>query len=445
MDRLIIRNGRIIDPANNIDKTGDLVVEYGKIVSVGSTAEIQPEKKDSVFDAEGCIVSPGLIDPHVHFREPGGEEAETIASGATAAVEGGFTTVCCMPNTTPALDHVASIKFVYRQSKEARKARVFPVGAITKQRAGEELAELRLMAEAGAVGFSDDGDVIESPGLMFKALQYLAMTGNVLMQHCQEPSLTRGSVMNSGSMAIRLGLVGWPALAEELIIERDLRLNKKIGCRYHVQHVSCAGSVDLIRQAQAAGQNITAEVTPHHLLLTDEWCDGYNTLAKVNPPLRSDSDIQALRAGIADGTISILATDHAPHMRELKALEFDAAPFGMIGLETALGLYVKALIETNTIDWPKLIEMMTINPARMCGINGMPHQLGTLSVGRVADITIIDPAEQWTIDESVFAGKSSNSPFIGWEVTGRAIATIVGGRFKIDRHCRLESSCACAV
>ncbi|MBL1216391.1 MAG: dihydroorotase [Planctomycetes bacterium] len=434
MDRLIIKGGRVIDPANGVDSTGDVVIEAGAFASVGGSADVG--KGDRVFDASGCIVCPGLIDPHVHAREPGGEEAETIATCAAAAVEGGFTSVCCMPNTEPALDHAASVKFVYRQSKEARRARVFPVGAVTKGREGSELAEVGLMSEAGAVGFSDDGTVVASAGVMVKALKYLAMVDRALMQHCQEPTLTSNSVMNSGPMAVRLGLMGWPAVAEEVIIERDIRLNRRIGCSYHVQHVSCAGSVELVRAARADGQPVTAEASPHHLLLTEDMCDGYNTMAKVNPPLRRQADVDAIRAGVADGTITILATDHAPHAKELKALEFDAAPFGMVGLETALGLYVKALVEPGLIDWPKLIEMMTINPARLCRLEGLPHQLGTLTVGRQADVTVIDPAESWQIDESVFAGKSSNTPFMGWDVTGRAVGTFVGGRTKLDRHGR---------
>jgi len=436
--RVVIKGGRIVDPANRVDRIGDLVIEIGCIASIEPEGKAKVGSDDRVFDAMDCIVCPGLIDPHVHLREPGGEQAETIASGAGAAVEGGFTTVCCMPNTTPTLDHAASVKFVYRQSKEARLARVFPVGAITKKREGQELAEVGLMSEAGAVAFSDDGDVVESPGVMRKALQYVKLTGKTIMQHCQEPSLTKGSVMNAGPTAIRLGLTGWPALAEEIIIERDIRLNRDIGCRYHVQHLSCAGSVDLVRKAKADGQPITAEVSPHHLLLTDETCDGYNTMAKVNPPLRSQKDVDALRAGVADGTITILATDHAPHTKESKLLEFDAAPFGIIGLETALALYVMALVETGVIDWPKLIEMMTINPARLCSLDDEPHQLGTLTPGRFADVTIIDPNETWTIDDTAFAGKSTHTPFKGWTVTGRAVATLVGGRVKIDRHGRSE-------
>lgn len=434
MDRLIIKGGRVIDPAHGIDTNGDVVIEDGCFASVGGSADVG--QGDRVFDASDCIVCPGLIDPHVHAREPGGEEAETIATCTAAAVEGGFTTVCCMPNTQPALDHAASIKFVYRQSKEARRARVFPVGAVTKGRQGTELAEVGLMSEAGAVGFSDDGTVVASAGVMVKALKYLAMIDRALMQHCQEPTLTGNSVINSGPTAVRMGLIGWPAVAEEMIIERDIRLNRRIGCSYHVQHVSCAGSVDLIREARADGQPVTAEATPHHLLLTEEMCDGYNTMAKVNPPLRRQSDVDAVRAGVADGTITILATDHAPHSKELKALEFDAAPFGMVGLETALGLYVKALIEPSLIDWPRLIGMMTINPAMLCRLDGLPHQLGTLGIGRQADVTVIDPLESWEIDERVFAGKSSNTPFIGWKVTGRAVGTFVGGRMKLDRHGR---------
>jgi len=435
LDTLLIKNGRIIDPATDRDEIGDILIEGGNISTIETDISIQ-DQSIPVFDASDCIVCPGLIDPHVHLREPGGEESETIASGATAAVNGGFTTVCCMPNTNPTIDHAALVKFIYRQSKEARKARVFPVGAVTMGRKGEGLAEMGLMKAAGAVAFSDDGDCVASASLMRKALQFIEMTGKVMMQHCQEPTIaTSSSVMNAGTKATQLGLVGWPALAEVMIIERDIRLNRGINCPYHVQHVSCAESVDLIRAAQADGQPVTAEAAPHHLLLTEEACDGYNSLAKVNPPLRTPNDIKAIRAGIADGTITILATDHAPHTRESKSLEFDAAPFGMVGIEIALPLYTKALIESGILDWPQMLAMMTINPAKLCRLDDV-HQLGYLGIGTTGDITIIDPTQQWTIDSSKFVGKSVNTPFDGWDVTGRAVATIMGGRVELDRDSR---------
>lgn len=433
MSRITITNGRIIDPANQIDQVTDLVIENGKIAKLGSVAKPATGSDEQVIDASGCIVSPGLIDIHVHFREPGQEHKETIATGAASAVAGGFTSVCCMPNTSPALDDEGRIEFVYRQAQRANLANVFPVGAITKGREGKELAEIGLMAARGAVGFSDDGIAVASAGVMAKALSYIAMTGKVIMQHCEDPELG-GGAMNAGPLATKLGLAGWPKVAEELIIQRDILLNKhqNFAARYHVQHLSSGGSVELIRQARADAvgkASITAEASPHHLLLTDEGCATYDTNYKMNPPLRSQRDVDDIIEGIKDGTITILATDHAPHTQEEKELEFAAAPYGIIGLEPALALYIKALIETEAIDWPQLIAMMTINGAQLCPLEGK----GTLSVGADADVTIIDPKQQWTIDVNHFASKGRNCPFDGWNVTGQAIATIVGGTAKLVR------------
>jgi dihydroorotase len=378
-------------------------------------------------------VCPGLIDVHVHFREPGQEEKETIATGAAAAVAGGFTSVCCMPNTVPTLDDDGRIEFVYDQATQANLANVFPIGAITKGRKGEAMAEIGLMAKAGAVGFSDDGIGVASAGMMAKALTYIAMTGKVIMQHCEDPELG-GGVMNAGALATRLGLAGWPRVAEELMIQRDLLLNlrQNIGARYHVQHLSSSGSVELIRRARSDlfGQaHITAEASPHHMLLTEDSCSTYDTNFKMNPPLRGQRDIDDILDGIKDGTITILATDHAPHTREEKELEFPAAPYGIIGLEPALALYIKALVESGTIGWSEMLAMMTINGANLCGLKGK----GELSIGCDADVTIIDPSEKWTIDVNDFASKSRNCPFDGWNVKGRAIATIVSGGVK---YCR---------
>lgn len=430
MSRIVISGGRIIDPSQNLDQVSDLVLENGRVSRIGKVA--RPQADDLVLRADGCIVCPGLIDVHVHFREPGHEEKETIATGAAAAVAGGFTSVCCMPNTDPAIDDDGRIEFVYLQSRRANLANVFPVGAITKGRQGKELAEIGLMAKAGAVGFSDDGRAVASSAVMAKALAYIAATGKVLMQHCEDPELGGGD-MNAGALATRLGLSGWPRAAEELIIQRDILLNTSgPRCRYHVQHVSSAGSVELIRRARADlfGQaHITAEVTPHHLLLTEEACSSYDTNAKVNPPLRTRRDIEALLEGIRDGTITILASDHAPHTQDEKNLEFSAAPYGVVGLECALALYIRALIETETIDWPTLIAMMSTNPARLCQLSGK----GSLAPGSDADVTVIDPRLSWTIDKNEFLSKGRNCPFHGWKVTGRAIATIVGGQIKMCR------------
>ncbi|MEX0775918.1 MAG: dihydroorotase [Phycisphaeraceae bacterium] len=433
MATLLITGGRVIDPANEFDQVADVLLADGKVVSVHPGKAMSPGDADMVLDASGLLVTPGLIDPHVHFREPGQEEKETIATGAAAAVAGGFTSVCCMPNTKPAIDDDGRVEFVYYQSRRANLANVFPVGAVTKGREGKELAEIGLMAQAGAVGFTDDGTAVGSAGVMAKALAYVATTGKVLMQHCEDPELG-GGVMNAGTLATRLGLAGWPRVAEELVIQRDILLNMRqnIGCRYHVQHISSGGSVEMVRRARADlfGQNcITAEASPHHLLLTEESCATYDTNYKMNPPLRQRRDVQDILAGIGDGTITVLATDHAPHTREEKELEFAAAPFGIIGLECALPLYIKALIDTQTIDWPAMIAMMTINPARLCSLT---HK-GTLAAGSDADVTLIDPRVAYAIDIESFVSKSRNCPFHGWKVNGQAVATIVGGQIKLCR------------
>jgi dihydroorotase len=429
MATIIIKGGRVIDPANGMDKIADVALSRGKIEKVGRTTKAQ-RQATKVYDARDCIVCPGLIDPHVHLREPGQEDKETIATGAAAATAGGFTSVCCMPNTNPTIDDVGRIEFIYHQAARANQANVFPVGAITKGRAGKELAEIGLMARSGAVGFSDDGVAVASAGVMNKALAYIAMTGKVVMQHCEDPELG-GGAMNAGALATRLGLAGWPRVAEEIIIQRDILLNQSqnIGARYHVQHISSGGSVELLRRARhdLFGQvHITGEASPHHLLLTDDTCATYDTNFKMNPPLRQKRDIEALLEGVKDGVITILATDHAPHTQEEKELEFAAAPYGIVGLECALPLYIKALIESETIDWPTMLAMMTVNPARLCTLAGK----GELTPGSDADVTIIDPKMRWTIDASAFKSKGRNCPFHGWPVTGRAIATIVGGTMK---------------
>ncbi|MFN7020216.1 MAG: dihydroorotase [Phycisphaerales bacterium] len=431
MSNILIINGRVIDPASDRDAVADVAIADGIVAAVGRG--LDRSHAERTLDAEGCIVTPGLIDPHVHLREPGGEDAETIATGTRAAVAGGFTTVCCMPNTNPAIDDDAMVEFIEKQADRTGACRVFAVGAATKGRKGQELAEIVLMARSGAVGFSDDGDCLESAGLMLKALTYIRPTGRAFMQHCQEVSLTRGASMHAGSVSVRLGLTGWPRIAEELIIERDVRLNRSVGCRYHVQHLSSGGSVEIVRRARREGQPITAEASPHHLLLTHEEVartdrGGYWTAAKMNPPLRERSDIEAMLEGIADGTITVLATDHAPHTPERKALDFESAPFGIVGLETALPLYRRALIDPGVIGWPRLVAMMTIEPARLCGLDRRGY--GRLRVGDPGDVTVIDPDHRWTIRGSEFKGRSRNTPFDGWEVQGRAVATVVGGELR---------------
>jgi len=433
-DRILIRGGRVIDPVSGFDQTSDVLVGDGILLQIGRVPDreaIGSGGRVSIIDAEGCIVCPGLIDPHVHLREPGFEYKETIASGAASAVNGGFTAVCCMPNTDPPLDSAAQISLVERQAARAGMARVHAVAAATVGRKGERAGALNTLARAGAVGFSDDGEVVHDAGVMREVLIRVRETGLAFMQHCQEPSLTRGGVMNAGALATRLGLGGWPAIAEEVIIERDIEFNRGIGCRYHVQHVSSAGSVELVRQARRRGAPITCEAAPHHLLLTEHACTNYNTNAKMNPPLRTQADVDALLAGVADGTITVLATDHAPHSVDEKSRDFTTAPFGTIGLDCALPLYVRALIEPGILNWPAMLAMLTIEPARLVGLDRLG--LGSLAVGGPADITLIDPAVEWTIRASEFASLSRNCPFEGWDVRGRSIAAIVRGVVHGDR------------
>lgn len=420
--KLLIKGGRIIDPACDVDLVGDLLLVDGKVASIERSIS---DGQAQTIDARGKIVCPGLIDIHVHLREPGNEGAETIATGCAAAVAGGFTSIACMPNTTPALDDETAIEFVYRQADRAGLCNVYPIGAVTKGRRGEELAEMGQMIRAGAVGFSDDGCGVQSTGVMFRALQYIRMFNKPILQHCEDAAMVGGGVMNSGKTSTRIGLPGMNPIAEDLMIQRDLTLIEQTRVRYHVCHVSTARAVELIRQAKAAGLPVTSEVCPHHLLLTEEACSSYDTNFKMNPPLRTQHDVDACRLGIVDGTIDCLVTDHAPHAIQDKELEFLDAPFGIIGLETALPLYIKALIDTNVIDWITLIERLTIRPANVLSL-----AKGTLAPGADADVTIIAPDAEWTIDGRQFRSKSRNCPFDGWKVRGRAAATIVGGQIK---------------
>ncbi|QDU33949.1 Dihydroorotase [Poriferisphaera corsica] len=431
MATITIKNGRVIDPLNQVDEVTDVVIHNGSIKKVGNEPNPATGEDCITIDAGGCIVAPGLIDVHVHFREPGQEEKETIATGSAAAVAGGFTSVCCMPNTQPTLDDDVQVDFVYRQAERANLANVYPVGAATKGRLGKELSEMGLMDRAGAVAFSDDGCAVANPAVMNKVLMQAAMLGKVFMQHCEDPDMG-GGAMNAGVTSTRLGLKGWPRVAEDLIIQRDILLNKYMGfkAQWHAQHMSSAGGIEMIREARKQSVNITGEASPHHLLLTDDMCGNYDTNFKMNPPLRGKDDIAAIIEGIVDGTITILATDHAPHTREEKELEFAAAPYGIIGLENALACYAKALIESGAIDWPQMLAMMTINGAKLVGLESKGH----LSEGADGDVVLIDPEMAWTIDVNKFASKGRNCPFDGWDVKGQTIGTIVGGELKLLRE-----------
>jgi dihydroorotase len=420
MPTLLITNGTLYDPAAAMPREADLLIRDGKIAAVGHDLG----QADRTIDAAGKWVTPGLIDIHVHFREPGDEAEETIATGSAAAVAGGFTTVCCMPNTSPPLDDEASIEFVLREGARVNLANVLPVGCLTKGRGGGELAEIGGMWKRGAIAFSDDGTGVADANVMRKALQYCRMFDAPIMQHCEEPSLS-GGCMNAGDVATELGLPGIPGEAEELMIARDVLLDRRIGCRYHVQHISTATSVELVRRAKADGLPVTAEASPHHLLLTDEACRGYDPNFKMNPPLRTADDVAAVIRGVIDGTIDLLATDHAPHLAEEKAVPMQEAAFGILGLECAFGLYKKAVVDAGHVDAMKLVELMTANPAAV-----IKSDRGTLQPGAVADVTIIDPDLRWTVDPMTFRSKSRNCPFAGWDLIGRPTHTIVTGEVK---------------
>ncbi len=421
MGTVVIRQGRVIDPSQGIDRVADLVIRDGVVLQIGPW----DGPADLEIDAAGMIVAPGLIDMHVHFREPGNEQSETIATGAAAALAGGFTSVACMPNTEPAIDTREAAEFVYLQADRAGYCRVYPVGAVTKQRAGRELAEMGQLVEGGAVAFSDDGSPVESAEIMRRALQYTRMFDRAILNHPEVLDLTKGGVMNEGFTSMRLGLPGMPAVAEEIMVSRDILLAADTDGKLHLQHLSTAGSVELVRSAKRRGIRVTAEVCPHHLALTDEALESFDPVFKVNPPLRTRRDVDALIEGLCDGTIDVIASDHAPHAPALKELELDRAPFGMIGLETMLPICIKTLIEPGHLDWMELIRKLTINPARVLGIDR-----GTLRPGAEADVTVINPEVTWTIDPERFRSKSRNCPFAGWTVRGRAEYVFVAGELR---------------
>ena len=418
---ILIRNGRVIDPASGVDKVAGLLLADGKVAVIDPTDAIA----DVVIDATGLIVTPGLIDMHVHLREPGREEVETIASGTAAAVAAGFTTVAAMPNTDPPIDNEAAVAFVKRQAGKADQAFVAVIGCVTVGQAGEQLAEMGQMHRSGAVAFSDDGVAVATAGMMRRALTYAKMFDVPIIEHAEEPTLSSG-VMHAGVVSTALGLAGIPSIAESLIVERDLTLAGNTGGRLHIAHVSAAESVEAIRAAKARGVKVTAEVTPHHLALTDEAVRRFDPNFKMNPPLRTAADVAACKAGLADGTIDCLATDHAPHGLEEKELEFPAAPNGIIGLETALPVYIAELIAPGVLTWPQMIEKFTANPAKILNLAGRGH----LAVGAVADVTLIDPSQAWTVDVNAFVSKARNCPWDGRLVHGKAVATIVRGELK---------------
>jgi len=426
---IIIRGGRLIDPANKRDEIADLYIVDGKIV--GSKSEIREEftrrggkSEIEEIDARGLIVAPGLIDIHVHLREPGFGHKETIESGGRAAAAGGFTTIVCMPNTSPTADNPSTIAWIKDRAVAIARVNVLPTGAISRNLAGEELAPIGSLAQAGVVAITDDGHCIQNHEVMRRAVEYARMVGVPVLDHCQDYNLVGNGVVHEGYWSTLLGLPGWPAAGEEAIVMRNILLAELCDHQIHCQHVSAAGSVRLIREARKRGIKISGEVCPHHIALTDEAIQNFDTNCKMNPPLRSQADVDALMEGISDGTLSILCSDHAPHANFEKEVEFDAAPFGIVGLETELGLFIDLLVHKHhKIDIARLIAMYTIAPARLLKIDA-----GTLSIGARGDVTLIDPELEWTVRIDQFESASRNSPFNGWKLKGRAVRTIAGGK-----------------
>jgi dihydroorotase len=418
--KLLIRTGRLIDPTRDLDEVGDLLIEDGRIGDPGASGQTADAE---VIGAHGLVVCPGLVDMHVHLREPGREDEETIASGARAAIRGGFTSVAAMPNTDPPIEGEEGVNLVLAKAAEAGLARVYPVAALSRGQKGETLSEIGSAINAGAVGVSDDGYPVASSGLMRRALEYVKMFDRPVMAHCEDPDLSARGVMHEGRISTLLGLRGIPGASEEIEVARDIILAELADSRLHICHLSTAGSLELTGRAKAAGIKVTCEVTPHHLTMTDEAVRTYDTSAKMKPPLRSKADMAALRKGIAAGLIDAIASDHAPHSAEEKDQEFDLAPFGVIGLETTLAVVLTSLYHEKILDLPDLVKLLSTNPA---GILGLP--LGTLRPGSPADVTLFDPDVEWEIDPSDFVSQSRNTAFSGWKVRGKAITVIVGGR-----------------
>jgi dihydroorotase len=421
--RLLIANGYVVDPTQGQNSGQNLLLEDGRVAGFLSRAEKAPEGA-SVLDATGLVVAPGFIDLHTHLREPGQEYKETIASGAAAAVAGGWTSICAMPNTDPINDSPAVTRFIIEQAERARLANVFPVGSITKTSSGTELSEMGEMKRAGIVAVTDDGRPVPTAGMMRRALEYASGFGLTVVDHCEDHSLIAGGVMHEGHWSLLLGLRGMPAAAEELDAVRDCLLAELTGARVHIAHISTQGALEAVRRAKARGLNVTCEVAPHHFALTDADVEGYDTNMKMSPPLRSREHVAAIMAALADGTIDAIATDHAPHHRDEKDLEFDHAPFGITGLETAIGLALDRLVHPGIINLERLVELCSVNPAR---IFNLEHR-GALRAGAHADVTILDPELLWTFDASRSKSKSRNTPFDGLSMRGAAVATIVAGR-----------------
>ncbi len=416
---LLIKNGILIDPVTEKQSVQDMLVENGKIASIAGNLSAPGAQ---VIDAGGKLVTPGLVDMHVHLREPGFEAKETVATGTLAAIKGGFSSVACMPNTHPVTDIAPVVEFILSRARAAGKAKVYPIGAITKGSEGKELAPMAELKEAGAVAFSDDGKPVMSAAVMRRAMEYASMLDAAIISHCEDTTLAGGGAMHEGDISTMLGLKGIPASAEEVMVARDVILAKETGCRLHIAHVSTAGSVAIIRQAKSMGIKVTAETTPHHFTLTHDMVQGYDTNTKVNPPLRTLQDVEAVREGLVDGTIDVIASDHAPHAVEEKEVEYQLAPFGLVGLETTVGLVWTRLVKPGILTPEQAVAKLTINPARILGINA-----GSLEVGMPADITLIEPDKEWEVNPEEFASKGKNTPFAGWKLTGQPVMTLVNG------------------
>jgi len=417
---LLLSGGRVIDPANGVDRVADVVLVDGHVQAVG--ANLSAPAGTRTLDVTGLVVTPGFIDSHVHLREPGFEQKETIATGTRAAAAGGFTAIAAMPNTNPPPDAVDAVHEFVRRTVQDARVRIYVIGCITRGRLGQQLAPLEDLAVAGVIAFSDDGDPVEDEGLMRSALEISRRIGRPLFPHEEFRAITAGGCMHDGAAARQLGVKGMPPAAEDDMIARDIELVRQTGGALHIAHISTAGTVNLVRAAKADGLPVTCEVLPHHFLLTDEDVLQHGTAAKMAPPLRTATDVEAMRCGLADGTIDTIATDHAPHTTQEKAQPFAEAPFGIVGLETAVGLSITTLVEGGRLDLPTLVEKWTWAPARILGLPG-----GRLSPGDVGDVTVLDPARRWTVDPASFRSSSVNTPFAGVELTGRAVITVVGG------------------
>ena len=424
MPNLWIQNARVIDPAAKRDAVGDVFIRDGLFVDSLNAAEKKRAKK---IDATGLVACPGLVDVHVHFREPGQTHKETIATGSRAAAAGGFSTVVCMPNTSPPADNAGTIQFIHDAVRRAGIVKVYPTGCITVGMKGEALAPIGSLKRAGVVAITDDGECVQSNELMRRAIEYAKMFDLPVMDHCQDESMTHGSVMNEGVVSTRLGLRGWPNAAEDLIVSRNVILSTYTGAHIHLQHISSKYSVEIIRRAKARGIRITAEATPHHLAFTDEALTGYDTHFKMNPPLRTEEDRQEIIAGLRDGTLDCISTDHAPHTDYEKDKEFDYAPNGITGLETSLAVSLDLLVKHNKFKLPRVVDLMTRQPAKILRLPA-----GTLAAGAAADVCLFDPAEKWKYDAKSGFSKSSNSPWHGQTLTGRVKTTIVDGRVVFD-------------